>query len=181
MRTIETVVYKFEDLPEEAQEKAIEKNYDLNTEYDWWESVYDDAERVELKITGFDLDRADYCNGKFIYTAKDTAEAIIKEHGEAYETYKMAKIFLDEYTPLAAKLEKAKDIDYKYGHRRCLTDLIDNIENAIEDMIDDFLGNILHDYKIMLGKEYEYLTSADAIAETLIANEYEFTIDGVMI
>jgi hypothetical protein len=33
----------------------------------------------------------------------------------------------------------------------------------------------------LLRKEYEYLTSADAILDTINANEYEFTIDGKMI
>jgi hypothetical protein len=30
----------------------------------------------------------------------------------------------------------------------------------------------------MLRHEYEYLTSEEAIKETLIINEYDFTIDG---
>ena len=55
MRTIETKVYKFEELTKEAQSKAIEKCYDINVCHDWWECTYNDAKTIELEIEGFDL------------------------------------------------------------------------------------------------------------------------------
>ena len=48
MRTITTVktVYSFDELGEDAQEKAIENLYDLNIDYDWWEFVFEDADET---------------------------------------------------------------------------------------------------------------------------------------
>ena len=50
MRTIETKVYKFEELTKEAQSKAIEKCYDINVCHDWWECTYNDAKTIEAQI-----------------------------------------------------------------------------------------------------------------------------------
>ena len=41
METKTYKVYKFDELSEEAQAKAIENNYDINVSYDWW--TMDDA------------------------------------------------------------------------------------------------------------------------------------------
>jgi len=60
MRTIETTVYKFDELSDEAKQQSIENLYDLNVDYEWWDCTYEDAENIGLKISEFDLDRASY-------------------------------------------------------------------------------------------------------------------------
>lgn len=42
----------------------------------------------------------------------------------------------------------------------------------------NFLHSLLEDYRIILGEEYEYMTSEEAIKESLIMNEYDFTTEG---
>ncbi|QBJ04488.1 hypothetical protein HOV23_gp085 [Pseudomonas phage Lana] len=42
-RTIETPVFKFDQLSEKAQAHALEKNYERNVDHEWWDSTYDDA------------------------------------------------------------------------------------------------------------------------------------------
>ena len=64
IKTTETKVYKFEELTDEQKEKAIEKLYDINVNYDQWDFTYDDAERIGLKLEGFDIDRGSYCKAK---------------------------------------------------------------------------------------------------------------------
>ena len=64
-RTIRTKVYLFSELSDQAKQKVIEDNYDINVDYEWWESAYEDAANIGLKITGFDIDRGSYCNGEF--------------------------------------------------------------------------------------------------------------------
>jgi len=46
------------------------------------------------------------------------------------------------------------------------------------DVEDDLLYSLLQDYLSMLRKEYEYLTSEQAIIETIEANDYTFDING---
>ena len=60
MRYEKIKVYEFNELSEEAKEKAIEKLWNINVDYEWWDCVYDDAENIGLKIKEFDLDRGSY-------------------------------------------------------------------------------------------------------------------------
>lgn len=165
MRTIRTKVYKFSELSEQAKEKAIEWGYDLNVSYDWWESVYEDAENIGVKITGFDIDRASYCKGDIIGTHEETAKLILEQHGEQCETYKTAKNFLAELDAVAERYKDKGEDNW-------------DEQSEIEAQEDDFLKSLLEDYRIILSKEYDYLTSREAIIESIEANEYEFTVDG---
>jgi len=160
MRIKEIKLYKFSELSDEAKEKAIEKLSSVNVEYiEWWESVYSDAEDIGLKIKGFDLDRGSYVKGDFIEYAETVANKIIENHGENCETYKDAKNYLKDLAAIVNKTATEDDID-------------------TEDIDREFLKTLLEDYRIMLKQEYEYLTSKEAIIETIEANNYEFNENG---
>lgn len=150
MRTITKSIYSFNELSEEAKGKAVERLFDINVDHKWWEFIYEDAKNIGLKITSFEIER--YCEGKFLSGAYEVAQAIIENHGETCETYKTAKSFLSEY----------KDMP----------------EDDIEELEEDFLKSLLEDYRIILSHEYEYMTSSEAIIETIKANGYEFDEDG---
>ncbi len=162
MKTIEINLYSFEELPQNIQEKVIQDNYSINIEHNWWEHIYEDAATIGLKITGFDLDRGNSCDGEFNISEIEVAQKIIAEHGKACNTYITASDFLDKYK----QLDKLEDNG--------------NTENLKHDLEADFHTNILQDYLTMLKKEYEYLTSRGAIIETIEANEYTFEITGKM-
>lgn len=162
-KIIEKIVYKFEELSEKAQEKVLWKLADLNADYGWWDSVYDDAQNVGLKITEFDLYRNRHCKGYFIGSAVETAEKIVAEHGSVCETHKTATTYLKDRTELVKKYNGDND---------------DIIDNECDDLDSEFLRSILEDYSILLQKEYEYLTSKEAIMETIKLNEYEFDEHG---
>jgi hypothetical protein len=172
MKTIEINLYQFSELSDEAKRNAIENLSDINIDSEWWDGVYDDAENVGLKITGFDIDRGSYVKAYFIESAESCAEKILSEHGEMCETFKTAKVFLDDRTTLVAKYsdgtnlnEVAEDNEYDF-YSEC------------DDLEKDFLKSICEDYRIMLSKNYDYLTSKAAIIETIEANEYDFTENG---
>ena len=40
-------VYKIDELPKESKQKAIEKYYDINVNWDWWDFTYEDAVQVD--------------------------------------------------------------------------------------------------------------------------------------
>jgi len=155
MKTILINLYEYDELSEEARERAIEKLCDINIDHEWWDYVYDDAENIGLKITGFDIDRRSYCEGDFIEYPEEVARLIIENHGESCETYKTAKAFLGAI----------KDIDL-------------DEDDMPEEEINEFKRSLLEDYRIMLQHEYEYKTSTEAIEETIRINEYQFTEDG---
>jgi hypothetical protein len=170
MRTITKTVeaYKYDELSDQAKEKAIEHFSDINVDHDWWSGSCEDAKNIGLKITSFDLDRNRHAEGNFIIDAENCAKAIIKEHGKDCETYKTAKAYLKEYKTAFDAMEKAEDGEVLHYQD----------EQTLQDINNEFLKSLLEDYSIMLQKESEYLTRQEAIEETIRANEYEFTKDG---
>lgn len=152
MKTVNLNLYSFNELSDDAKQKAIESLSDINVDFEWWDWVYGDASDIGLNITGFDLGRGAYVNGEFINNAIDTAQMIISEHGETCETYKTAQKFIGDSG-------------------------ITN-EDDFEDLEDEFLKSLCEDYRIILRNEYEYLTSEEAIIDTITANDYYFTEDG---
>ena len=168
MRTIEIKVYLFSELSEDAKEKAIEGLSDINVHYDWWNFTYEDAERIGLKITSFDLDRNRHATGELNTAAAEVCANIFKEHGETCETFKTATKFMEAWQPIFN--EYMNEESEKYESQES--------ELAMQDLEEDFLKSILDDYSIILQKESEYLQSKEAIIETIEANNYEFDEDG---
>lgn len=174
MRTIitETKAYKFNELSEKAKQKAIEKLCTINVDYEWWESVYEDAKMIGLKITEFDIDYKGYCRGKLTESAVEVADLIIKNHGSSCGTYKLAESFITDRDQIVENQEKDEhgeiidvyDLDLK----------LDEIENHFEI-------ELLREYADILKKEYDYLTSEKAIIETIEAKDYEFNKEGDLV
>lgn len=152
-------VYKYHELNEEQKEKALQNLADINVDYDWWDDTFTDAKTVGVEIKEFDIYRNNI-DGDFLYDAYEVAELILKEHGRTADTYKLATSYLADY-------EKARKEYEKTGS-----------EAAIEALGRDFRHDIFEEYLSILRKEFDYLTSKEAIIETIEANEYDFTKDG---
>lgn len=149
MRTFTTThtVYKFDELTDEAKAKAIESLYDINVDHDWWESVYEDANTIGLKIKSFDLYSHDI-DGELTEDLHDVCDNILDQHGDTCSTHALAQ---------------------KYAHRHG------------EDNDEQFLKELLEEYRVILQEDYDYRTSDEAIIETIDANDYEFYEDGRMV
>jgi hypothetical protein len=174
MRIIETKAYKFDELSDEAKDEAVEKLYDINLDYEWYESTYEDAENIGLKIKGFDLDRMN-CDGEFMVSSLECAGKIIAEHGETCETHKTAKFFLQEWDKLVEKYSDGINKNVVTYENESVFD------TEADDLESDFLRSLCEDYRIMLQHEVDYLSSEEAIIETIQCNDYEFTEDGNLI
>ena len=161
MRTIETIVYKFDELSAAAKQKAVDNLRDINVEpgSNWWKSTYEDAANIGLKITSFDLDRNKHAKGEFMISAIDTMNKIIKEHGEGTETYSIA-----------------------IGFEAAIDNIMNDEEKQdIQELEDEFLMNLQDNYADMLQQDSDYLQTDESITETIQANDYEFTEDGKLI
>lgn len=173
MRKITTTVYNFDELNAETQEQAIEKLWDINVKYEWWDGIYSDAEEnARLKITSFDIDRGSYCKAEFIHDAINSA-ALIKENcGNETDIYQLAETFQQERDEIILQAPKDENGDFEYEHE---------VDGKLDDLEADFLKDLCEEYLSSLRKEYEYQTSEQAIKETIEINNYEFTIDGDLI
>ena len=156
--------YQFSELSKKAAQRAIEKLWDINVNYEWWDSIYDDAMNMGLKISGFDIYRNDITL-ILNWSGIDCAKKIIQDHGETCSTFIVAKKYIDEYKKIEAK---RNDDNY-------------DCDLEIADLEEDFKKEMEGEYLSILRSEYENLASKEAIIETIEANEYEFDIDGNMI
>jgi len=170
MKTITINLYSFEELSEESQEKVLSDLYDINVNHQWWEGIFEDAANIGLKITSFDLERNRHARGEFTISAAEVAANILKNHGEECETYKTADLFLKERSPIFADYMNEDSDNYESSE----------VEGKLQDLESDFLNSLLEDYSLMLEKDCEYLTSREAIVETIQANEYTFEENGKM-
>jgi hypothetical protein len=171
MKTKTINLYQFSELTEQAQEKAINKLYDINVDYQWYDFTEDDAHQIGLNIKEFDIERRSFVKGEFTLSASEVAQNIFNNHGEECETYKTAQNFMNHWQPIFNNYMDENHKDYESGES----------ESKMIDLEDEFLQSLCEDYRIILTKEYEYLTSKEAIIETIEANEYDFDEEGNLI
>src|SRR3990167_4030943 len=93
MRIKETKLYQYNELSDDAKERARDWYQGVALDYDWWDCVYEDASRVGLTIKGFSLDRGAYVDGRLDGSMNDTIAKILQEHGPSCDTYKLALEF----------------------------------------------------------------------------------------
>ena len=167
-------LYRFEELSDEAKEKALDSRRYTNTDAgsEWWESTYEDAANVGIKIKGFDTGRSgssSSIDGK-VEDTENTAHQIMKEHGEECETYKTAAEYLKERDAIIQRTGDSSDSEDSLDQ--------DEVDDLLDELGNEFTKAILEDYLTILRNELEYLDSDEAVKESIEANEYEFTEDG---
>lgn len=154
-------LYKFSELPETAQKKAIEKHLDILTHWDWWEYIYEDAQRIGLSIHSFDL----YPYSIDIRYEDDpeyVANQILKEWGGLTKMAELA----NNYLASAAKLQVFETDE----------ELIDSDE--LIELNEDFLNDLGKYFLNFLQTDYEWRTSDSAIGEELEFQDFYFLEDG---
>jgi hypothetical protein len=167
MKTKTIQIYDFNELSESAQDKAIDNIRTINNEYyEWWDSIYEDAETIGLCLTGFGLDRHRHATGNFKDSAECCAHFIIDNHGETCETYKTATAYLaDRFNTIEkAPLNEDGELESEY-----------NLDCDLNDLDAEFLRSILEDYSMSLQREYEYKDSKENILGVIACNGYTFT------
>lgn len=168
MKTIEIKLYKFNELSKEAQQKAIERLFDINVNYEWWDYTFEDAANIGIKLESFNLDRNRHAKGEFLLSANEVAANIIKDHGEQCSTYKTAQKFMEVWQPVFDSYMDESSENYESQES----------EEKLQEIESDFLNSLLEDYSVILQNESEYLQSDTSIIETIQANDYDFTEDG---
>jgi hypothetical protein len=190
--TIEKTVYKYNELSEKQKEKAIEKLYDINVDGDFWYD-YDGK-------TGFSQDEIDYMYAHGLDRKHKIPDELI-EHKKLYFSIdrswyidfhdgvisdnEILRAFcgvpkrawcLMEYNLYTPRyIDSTTKIEFSYiGNKAKTPDNIQKYIDQAEERVNDKIQQALID----LQKNYEYLTSREAIEETIEANEYEFDENG---
>jgi len=177
--TTERTLYKFDELDERAQEKALELFWDLNVDYDWWDTTYRDAASIGLRITGFDFDHRNTISGKLTDYMLDSCKLIRENHGRECETFKTAKDYLNQYIAAFVKwreIEQSSEVDDEFENWKPI-DFLEEFKwtDEAREIEEEYRKALLEDYLSILREEYDYLTSEENIKESIRANDYLFT------
>ena len=175
---------------EGVKSEILDKYRHWNVEHlEWYEFVFEDAKEAGKRL-GIDIDNI-YFSG-----FSSQGDGACFEGDYRYEKQSVKKI--RDYAPLDKELaEIAQTLQaiqrpyfYQitagvkhrghYNHENCtVVDVYNNlneynINTDLEDAITDALRDFMRWIYKSLEREYNYLTSDEAVAESLDANEYDF-------
>ena len=192
MKKHEIITYFFDELSEESKAKAIENLYDINVDCDWWEFITENFktenkyfEVTKVYFSGFSSqgDGAmfeysaikDELLHKIINELKTTNRNkwILKQAG-IYGSGKHTGRYCHENS--CSHSIDFEGFDYQYNPR--LYEIIDIWFSEIEENIISEYKNMCFELYRTLEKEFDYLTSKEAIIDMIEANNYEFLETG---
>ena len=191
--TITYKIFKFDELSDEAKEKALETCRDYNVDGDFWHDYT--TEDFAETTTKFDVDKV-YFSG--FWSQGDGA--MFEYSGISQELINEAidSLTLPNWKKNAMKMESSFSANGKHsGHyhheNSCqhnlsfegdnsdhenICDLFDLYHDDLEEFIIEEYKDIARELYRTLEKDYEHRTSDEAVQETIEANEYEFNEDG---
>jgi hypothetical protein len=170
-------LYSFSELSDESKENAIKNNINCNVDYVWWAGVYADAKELGLIITESDTYHSTI-DGRLELSLLESCKVVRKNHGKHCDTFKIAKQYLSEYCSAFVEWLSYQDTEDEEDWTRL--DWFDDFESSeeAEDITNNYKLAMLEEYIVLLRKEYDYLTSEEAIVETINANEWLFEESG---
>lgn len=195
METVEIKVFTFEELSDDAKQKAIEdtQNSEGYLDYEWYDGVFEDATTIAA-LMGIDIDKIYFSGfwsqgdgacfeGEYRYkkgsvkAVKEYAPADTELHRIVTELYELQR---KNFFQLTANVTHYGNYYHERSNRISIDTL--NSDRYISDDTDEALTELLRDYMLWIYKkletDHDYLMSDESVKEYLIANGYEFTADG---
>jgi hypothetical protein len=205
-RTIETTVYSFEELSDEAKETAREWYRQGALEYDWSEFVIEDAANI-AGLFGLDLKQrpVKLMNGDTRYEPSVYFSGFSSQGDGAcfegqYYYKKGALKAVKDYAPTDEKLHRiVKDLQSiqrrhfyrltaaiehygRYYHSGCMTGNVyingDYADNDTHEAVWECFRDFADWIYRRLEAEHDYILSDEQVDESIACNEYEFDEDG---
>lgn len=213
MRVIQTTLYKFTELSDEAKEKAINDNRYIDIEhFDWWGMAYEGFNQILKTLNGdtsdkfyFNIDRGSFCSFEWEIDSEQFADVMEREteilsnfaddrFKEMFAGWKSEFAKVNKWVKYVS--ENIGVLAYgsiSHGNRGVSTsieyDIVDgethpsntNLEEGFEayaELLEQVCKDLSQYFLQSLRDEHEYRISDEAVTETLIANEYEFEVDG---
>lgn len=188
MRTEEIKIYKFDELSDEAKERARDKVREERSQYDFWgeerrdsyekaEDLYDQLHNIEGEISGARLyawieNNLSYIWDKRCYYSKHT-DGSIKKNWWSYKydctKYRMSRIKVAntiEHCPLTG-------VTYDFDFLAPIMEFMKKPDSSTTN-----LDLQLPSYEDVYQRDWEWMNSDEYIDEEIEANDYEFTEDG---
>jgi hypothetical protein len=186
-------VYNFEELKPEIQEKVIQDLYDINTDYNGWhDSTIEDIKTIagligieieNIFYSGFSSQGDGACfEGRYEYNKTALQELKAYSPNEK-EPIRIATALKELQRENKNELTATVKHSGYYYHENCtVINVFKNYEYEFNEETEEAVINLLKDfmrwiYKA-LQKDYDYLTSREAIIDTIKANDYTFLENG---
>jgi len=197
MRVVETKIYTFEELSEGSKQTAIDNHRDVNTYDGWWEPIFEGiTEEAEAK--GFHVGNI-YFSGfwsqgdgaMFEYTT--VGDTLLNKFVDQLDLSPLRKQWLRSQ----AFAQSEGTHSGHYYHENCCSHNIDfesnfcynfaniNFYNWINSFADQYEEFVIAEYKSLcrelysrLNKYNDELSTDEAVADTIIMNDWEFDEDG---
>ena len=190
-RIHETTLYKFDELSTESKERAIssfQEDEDYLA-YEWDEDTINDF-TIILELIGY-CDIACYFSGFWsqgdgaCFSAKFSRNKRCLEKVKKYCPKEEKILDIVEQIQYEIPLHEEYEIKHsgRYYHEYCTNVYYLGDNNKAEQLDKRFLELSRQLMKILYKKindEHDYLKSSEAITEFIIANDYEFTEDGIL-
>ncbi|MFN8680294.1 antitoxin of toxin-antitoxin stability system [Paracoccus sp. P2] len=206
---IETTVYRLEELSEAGKDKARAWYRDSGFDYDWYDAVYEDFQRI-AEILGIDFkthsirlmgggsrqeprifftgfwSQGDGASFECHYAYRKNAPVEIRSHAPLDKTlHGIADALQAVQRRNFYQLRAEATHRGHYYHEYCMAISVTRDSPTWQDMTADAEETIIEAMRDLarwlyrqLEREYDYLSSDEAVDETIIANDYTFTEAG---
>lgn len=170
METVEQKAYKFDELSDEAKEKALNNLRHINVGWNWCHSVLNKANELGIVITSIDLEFGSI-DGFLKEEIPTVADNIIKNYSKDSQLYNIAICYKNKYREIIKQYDGSTDIVLEWKNT-------ETIEKEIDDLEKEFSREVLKAYLAEIRDEYDYQVSNEAVKDTIRKKGYLFTESG---
>jgi len=193
-------VYYFNELSDEAKEKAREWYREGAFEWNWWDFVYEDAKYIgailgiditDIYFSGFWNQGDGACfTGSYSYAKGwrkkleghcpkesdvfEIGEALQKAQRELFYNYECSCVHQGHYNHSGCMKIIGGVEDHHIGQGTSDQEKYTELEGRIQQALREFADWIYS----QLEKQYDWMNSDEQVDETILANEYEFDKEG---
>lgn len=208
-KVIETTVYQIDELSDAAKENARAWYREGGFDYDWYDAVYEDFQRIAeilglrlktrsvrlhgggarqepcLWFRGFWSQGDGACFETFYSYRKEAPRRIRDYAPQDTELHRIAKALQSIQRRNFFQLHAEASHRGHYYHEYCMAISVERDSPTWQDMTADAEDAVMEALRDLarwlyrqLEREYDYLTSDEAVDEAITANEYTFTETG---
>lgn len=206
---IETTVYRLDELSDAAKDKARAWYREGGFDYNWYDAVYEDFQRIaeilgirfktsavrlmgggsrqepRIWFRGF-WSQGDGASFECYYSYRENACAEIRSYApQDVKLHEIADALLAIQRRNFYQLRAEASHRGHYYHEYCMSISVERESPTYQDMTVDAEEIVIEALRDLarwlyrqLEREYEYLTSDEAVDESIVANEYTFTAVG---
>ncbi len=179
---------KFNELNEQQKAAAIDKNRDINVDYDQWNEFVKEDHTEKLEAVGFEGVESQYSG---FWSQGDGASFTARNID--IEKFLRSKKRWTYYRPLHEMIrinditgEVKRDPYSRYVHYNTTEAVLDGdwqndltpkqqaLYDELQKELDDYITEAGQNYYRDLEKEYDYLTSDEQVKEAILSNDLDF-------